>query len=77
MVFDHFLDTAGAYSGTFEFDYADFLYPITIDWRENTADADIALYWKSSSQALEQISQEYLFSSATDIKASPFTITAV
>jgi len=80
LVFDHYLDDAGTFSGTHDWSAAtdtNLLYPITIEYRENTGTANITLEWSSASVASEHIPQSVLFSSATHIKSSPFTLVVV
>ena len=74
LIFDEFLSDAGTFNGNFTFNMEDLLYPIKIEYRENTGNANITLQWQSPSQSLEIIPQQYLFSSASDIKSSPFTL---
>jgi len=75
LIFDNFLSNTGTFTGTHTFDTADLLYPIKIEYRENTGNANITLQWQSTSQSLQVIPQNVLFSSAAHIKSSPFTLT--
>jgi len=77
LVFDHYLDDAGTFSGTHDWTTAattGLLYPIQIEYRENTGTANITLEWSSSSVPSEHIPQSVLFSGASHIKSSPFTL---
>eukprot|EP00484_Ammonia_sp_Unknown_P018911 CAMPEP_0197023788 /NCGR_PEP_ID=MMETSP1384-20130603/4422_1 /TAXON_ID=29189 /ORGANISM="Ammonia sp." /LENGTH=1466 /DNA_ID=CAMNT_0042452053 /DNA_START=42 /DNA_END=4442 /DNA_ORIENTATION=+ len=75
LIFDHFLSDAATFSGTHTFGVADLLYPISIEYRENTGNANITLDWESASQSAQTIPQSVLFSSAAHIQSSPFTLT--
>jgi len=75
LVFDNYLDDAGTFSGTHNFLTADLLYPIQIEYRENTGYANITVEWESATLTpAEEIPQSVLFSSAAHIKSSPFTL---
>jgi len=75
LVFDHYLDVAGTYTGTHYFATAGLLYPIQIEYRENTGYANITVEWESASLTpAEEIPQSVLFSSASHVKSSPFTL---
>ena len=76
LIFDNFLDNAGTFTGTHTFSISNILYPIKVEWRDNTDTASIQLKWSSASLSEEDIPQSSLFASATDIKESPFTIVA-
>ena len=75
VIFDNFLSNPGIFNGTFTFNKENLLYPFKIEYRENTGNANITLKWQSLSQSLEIIPQNVLFSSASHIKSSPFTLT--
>ena len=76
LVFDNFLSAAGTFSGSYTFNQKDILYPIQIDYRENTNTANIKLFWKSTNQSFELVPSTALFASASHIMSSPFTIAA-
>eukprot|EP01084_Bolivina_argentea_P055627 101950_1 len=75
LIFDDFLNNAGTFTGSYTFHTAQLLYPIKIEYRENTGNANITLQWQSASQSQQIIPQSALFSNASHIKSSPFTLT--
>merc|ERR1712013_538056 len=77
LVFDNYLDVAGTFSGTHTSATTELLCPIQIEYRENTGYANITVEWSSASLSSEQIPQNVLFSSASHIKSSPFTVVVV
>jgi len=77
LIFDEFLSDAGTFNGSYTFATADLLYPIQIEYRENTGNANISLEYESASQSASLVPQNVLFSSASHIKSSPFTLTVV
>jgi len=52
------------------------LYPITLEYRENTGTSKLQLDWSAASEGLTQtvVPQGRLFSSAAHISSSPFTV---
>jgi len=75
LLFDDFLSNSGLFVANYTFPTANLLYPIRIEYRENTGNASISMSWQSISQTLQIVPQSALFSSATHIKSSPFTLT--
>ena len=75
LLFDDFLSDSGTFVANYTFATANLLYPIRVEYRENSGNASIVMKWESASQALQIVPKSALFSSASHIKSSPFTLT--
>jgi len=76
LIFDHFQSNAGSFTGTHTFGTAGLLYPLRIEYRENTGNANFIMEWSSASLSPpEVVPQSVLFADAVHIKSSPFTLT--
>jgi len=77
IVIDEFHSTSGDYEGSWTFDEADMLYPLVLEYRENTGEASI-LFEVQSVQGYPTrtlVPTSVLHATANSIAGSPITIT--
>ena len=67
---------AGQHNGTYAFGVGELLYRIRLEFRENTGTSKLKMEWSAASAGVVRsvVPQQRLFSSATHINLSPFTV---
>jgi hypothetical protein len=74
LVFDNWSSAPGEFTGSFNFPTANILYPLRIEYREETGAAQAVLSWDLGGSKTLVLST-YLFTPASEISASPFAHT--
>jgi len=74
LIIDKWLDSANTFTGNYTFPTANLLYPFKLEWRDTVFTARCHMSWSSTSQGMELVPQNALFSHATHITGSPIRV---